>query len=151
MPSWTKPANLRHLKGGFCSTKRSTLIKIQSFRYIFGTREMHSYIYEFNTYPTTIISPISLIWHAADGVRDNRSIWLRCHPSAFTRVYETLQKAAAEVSSDGVTIRDLRSHVNTFELYGPQSSQVLAGAFRLAKSNGKAQRIVGNSLIPVYS
>ncbi|TIC17791.1 POP1-domain-containing protein [Wallemia mellicola] len=110
-------------------------------RYIFGTREMHSYIYRSNSYPTEIISPISLIWHPADGVRDKRSIWLRCHPSAFKTVYESLNEAKIALSGDDLTISDLRGQVNTFEMYGPQSSQVLAGAFRLAKANGKAQRI----------
>lgn len=119
-------------------------------RYIFGTREMHSYIYRSNSYPTEIISPISLIWHPADGVRDNRSIWLRCHPSAFKAVYESLNEAKITLSGDDLTISDLRGQVNTFEMYGPQSSQVLAGAFRLAKANGKAQRIVGKSYLSHY-
>ena len=104
---------------------------------------MQSYIYEHKAYPTNIIAPVYLIWHAADGVRDKRSVWLRCHPSAFNEVHQSLHNAATELSDNALLIRDLRSHVNTFELYGPHSSQVLAGAFRLAKSNGKAQRIVG--------
>ncbi|TIB11134.1 hypothetical protein E3P92_02980 [Wallemia ichthyophaga] len=133
-----------------------------SRRYIFGTREMHSYIYQLNAYPSAIIAPISLIWHPADGVRDKRSVWLRCHPSASAKVLETLQIAArggagdAEMCGDAegatspypsaVTILNLTGHVNTFDLYGPHSSQVLAGAFKLAKENGRAERIAWQKL-----
>ncbi|TIA88306.1 hypothetical protein E3P99_02689 [Wallemia hederae] len=130
----------------FDSTLEKAGESASSKRYIFGTREMQSYIYEHKAYPTNIIAPVSLIWHAADGVRDKRSVWLRCHPSAFNEVHQSLHNAANELGDNALLIRDLRGHVNTFELYGPHSSQVLAGAFRLAKSNGKAQRIAWQKL-----
>jgi ribonuclease P/MRP protein subunit POP1 len=71
---------------------------------------------------------------AAD-VNRQRTLWLRIHPVIFEDVIRELQKATTQFlaqprSSAGeiaVEIADLRGQINTFEIMGPKSSQVLKG------------------------
>jgi ribonuclease P/MRP protein subunit POP1 len=69
-----------------------------------------------------------------------RTVWLRSHPSVFNEVFSSLQAGASlvldmakrsmgeEERDIDVEIADLRGQVNVFEIMGPKSSQVLAGA-----------------------
>lgn len=66
----------------------------------------------------------------------SRIVWIRCHPSVFTDVYNTLQfcasatlDASRKVSKDvELELADLRGQAIAFDIMGPKSSQVLKGA-----------------------
>jgi ribonuclease P/MRP protein subunit POP1 len=69
-------------------------------------------------------------------VNSSRCLWLRFHPVIFECVARELKKAITRVldrprPSTGefeVEIADLRGQINSFEIMGPTSNQVLTGA-----------------------
>ncbi|KAG1861722.1 ribonucleases P/MRP protein subunit POP1-domain-containing protein [Suillus subalutaceus] len=67
-----------------------------------------------------------------------RTVWVRSHPAVFDDIFAALQGSASlvldaekqrhkDVHAE-VEIADLRGSVNTFEIMGPKSSQVIKGA-----------------------
>lgn len=79
-----------------------------------------------------------------------RLVWIRIHPSIFEDVYLVIQTSvsyaldAAKKANGpdskvllGVTICDLRERLNVFEIMGPKSSQVIKGAFKPIKAQGR--------------
>lgn len=118
-----------------------------SKRFIFGTRELQTYIYNFNKYPLSLISPVSLIWHPCQGIRDYRSLWIKCHPSALFKILDSLNEAKLKLNLCNISIEDLTSQFNVFEIYGPKSSQIITGALNLSsRANGRAQRIAWHKI-----
>lgn len=67
-----------------------------------------------------------------------RAVWVRSHPAVFDDIFAALQGSASLVLDAEkqrhkdvyaeVKIADLRGSVNTFEIMGPKSSQVIKGA-----------------------
>lgn len=76
-----------------------------------------------------------------------RTLWLRVHPAIFEDVTRELQKATSQVldrprsSAEGIAVEiaDLRGQVNTFEITGPKSTQVLRGALTPASKDDREE------------
>jgi ribonuclease P/MRP protein subunit POP1 len=69
-------------------------------------------------------------------VDEPRCLWLRIHPAIFECVTSELKRAISRVldrprpstEEFEVEIADLRGQINSFEIMGPMSNQVLRGA-----------------------
>lgn len=93
--------------------------------------------YHTDAYPLHLIGPGEVLWHP-----DSQKIWLRLHPSIFTTVWDELKKAVVLDNVVSLQIRDLRSEVDSFELTGPRSAQMLHRILRLANSeDGEKRRV----------
>lgn len=81
----------------------------------------------------TVAGPVTIVQGAGP---KPRTLWLRIHPVIFGDVTRELQKATSQVldrprssvEEIAVEIADLRGQVNTLEIMGPKSTQVLRGA-----------------------
>jgi len=132
-------------------------------RYIDGSRICYVHAYESGDYPYNLIGPISIIWKPVDlewdgissdgpGIADaaTRAIWIRSHPAIYAQLHRaicnsvmhlgsvTQRSAQVDMELDNdkafeLEVADLRNDINVFEITGPRSSQVIAGALRLAK------------------
>jgi ribonuclease P/MRP protein subunit POP1 len=76
-----------------------------------------------------------------EGPDAQRTVWIRSHPAIFDEVFDALRtsasltldalRRAANGDKDKVVdieLADLRGRVNTFEIMGPKSDQVIKGA-----------------------
>lgn len=81
-----------------------------------------------------------------------RVIWIRCHPLSFEAIHQSLQvsisKVLDEASKKGhteeVELSDLRDELISFDIFGPRSNQVIAGALKLVKDSlGDQQNVFG--------
>jgi ribonuclease P/MRP protein subunit POP1 len=139
-------------------------------------------LYKSNSFPLGLLGPATILWrplgdladdpdapHHSKGARkrkgrrrsndfsnpdkQERTVWLRCHPAMFDEVQAALQDAAArtldnihrtmgsvsldpgaEETSETIEIVDLRGQVNAFEIMGPKSTSVLMGVLDLVKT-----------------
>ncbi len=128
-----------------------------SVSWIVGSRVFDTHLYKAGAYPFGLMGPVTIIWRPRDvetvapaqaalgSSQENqktaagprpRTLWLRIHPAIFEDVTHELQKATSQVldrprsstEEIAVEIADLRGQVNTFEIMGPKSTQVLRGA-----------------------
>jgi ribonuclease P/MRP protein subunit POP1 len=98
---------------------------------------------------------------------ENRTVWIRCHPSIFSTALSTLKGAVSltldtlkkslgrSQNSYSVEIIDLRDSINVFEITGPKSSQVVHGALTPTIANYKDEfkkvRYIDLSLLLIAS
>ncbi|QRV86615.1 ribonuclease P/MRP protein subunit POP1 [Ceratobasidium sp. AG-Ba] len=127
-----------------------------STRYVSGVRMCSTYLYELDSWPAGLISPITVLWRPTEKLRlpdgsglsspgqpdllesKNRVLWIRVHPASLKSAMESLRSARELVSpASQLEIADLSGDINAFELVGPRTSQVIHGAFRLAERGPK--------------
>ncbi|CCA67821.1 hypothetical protein PIIN_01645 [Serendipita indica DSM 11827] len=130
-------------------------ISAAAARYTNGSRACSTELYESSKYPLGFIAPAKILWMPLEDktasqqpqgtkVQDigsgQRTLWIRIHPSAYDMASKNVTNTVMEIleserkagnPSVSVEIADLRSHLVSFDLVGPKSSQVIHGAFGL--------------------
>ncbi|KAG8931892.1 hypothetical protein FRC02_001977 [Tulasnella sp. 418] len=156
-----KQDTLKSLLSQCCDPRDSP----NSPRYINGARICETYAYGAGTFPFQLISPITVMWKplgesGEENETNERVVWVRVHPASFQLVHEQLRKAISAAlqalqSQEGsepsakretIEIADLRNDINAFEIIGPRSNQVLAGALKLIKNSGNGTKSIFRSL-----
>jgi hypothetical protein len=128
-------------------------------RYNSGARACQTYIYEAGQWPRGLIAPATVIWRPETSTMAEvpteiapsfscpsssgaRVLWIRVHPAALENVMVALKAANQKVpASDQVEITDLSGDVNSFELVGPRTSQVIHGVFKLASAEHEVKKV----------
>ncbi|CAE6531767.1 unnamed protein product [Rhizoctonia solani] len=109
-------------------------------RYAPGARVCQTHIYEVGAWPEGLIGPATVFWKpespidTATSIRPtNRALWIRIHPSTLKDTLSSLKSASEQIpDAHRPEITDLSGDINTFELVGPRTSQVIHGALKLA-------------------
>jgi ribonuclease P/MRP protein subunit POP1 len=141
---------------GFCLCKTLTI------RYEPGARSSHVTLYHDQTFPYGLIGPAEVIWRPEEDHLDERTIWIRTHPSVHAEILEVLENlvASSQFRSDeaststshvpAVKISDLRNQVDSFEIMGPKSARILRRILRLSKTEGKDKAKVSYQHLILY-
>lgn len=121
-----------------------------------GMRVLETFVYQ-REEPKPLIAPVVVIWCASkvagekgagDANRVKRQVFLRCHPSAFSELWEETVRLA-KVAKPGVQVEDLRFELGSIELKGPGSTEALLGALWPSPSQddggGRCARRVGQT------
>lgn len=128
-------------------------------RYTSGARACQTHIYEAGVWPRGLIAPVTVIWRPEDSDKTGtsaetpplpsklassnptRALWIRVHPAALESTMTSLKTASEQIpASDQLEITDLSGDINSFELVGPRTSQVIHGAFKLAGNESEAKQ-----------
>lgn len=125
-----------------------------TFRYESGGRSSRITLYHDQTFPYGLIGPVEIIWRPQEDHLDERTIWIRTHPSVHAEIVEVLERliSSANVRSSAasaststspsselstVKLIDLRNQIDSFEIMGPKSARILRRILRLSKTEGK--------------
>jgi ribonuclease P/MRP protein subunit POP1 len=118
-------------------------------KYESGAKSARVDVYHTDAYPLNLIGPAEVIWQPLEENKkgkgngekdaDDRRLWIRFHPSIFDQLWQELKTAAIPRSDSSSTqravaqlqIRDLRGEIDSFELTGPKSGQVLKRILRV--------------------
>ncbi|KAG0247545.1 hypothetical protein BG011_001319 [Mortierella polycephala] len=130
-----------------------TMPTVGSARYVTGKRQYFTYLYEFDSYPEKLITPVTFLWRqdpsvsAADttGVMEvdelskSGQLWIWIHPSAFevakVKIQESVVKAHME---ERVGVKDLENSLVMFDFTGPRSTAILQAVLQLSESEAAA-------------
>lgn len=77
-------------------------------------------LYHLDSYPLGMIGPAEII--------RGEKIWIRIHSSIFDEAYKAIRLACG-------IVRDLRGELDSFELVGPMSGDVLSRVLRPIKGD----------------
>lgn len=89
--------------------------------------------YHTDAYPLHMIGPGEVLWQATE--QTIVKVWLRLHPSIHDAVWSELKLAVVRDGTvEALQVRDLRGELDSFELTGPRSGQVLARVLRVVRS-----------------
>ena len=117
-------------------------------KYESGAKSARVDVYHTDAYPLNLIGPAEVIWQPledrkgkgnAKEAADDRRLWIRLHPSIFDPLWQELKTAAVPRTDSSsmqravaqLQIRDLRGEIDSFELTGPKSGQVLKRILRV--------------------
>lgn len=131
------------------------------FRYTSGARACQTHIYEASAWPKGLIAPATIIWRPGVSTEaeapvetpstpselassnSTRTLWIRVHPAALESAMTSLKTASEQIhASNQPEITDLSGDVNSFELVGPRTSQVIQGALKLASSERQIKQVL---------
>lgn len=129
-------------------------------RYESGARLGKTTIHQYRQWPSGLIGPADVLWKPLEASRsqsqfttqvqeaeEERTVWIRVHPSMFEEVWTALTEAikgyyeqgssavAASASGSGggrIRMKDLRGDLCAFEVMGPRAAGVLRGCLQLA-------------------
>lgn len=127
-------------------------------------------LHRYREWPAGMIGPAEILWQprptsntgdrkgkrkqVGNPVEDacKRHLWIRIHPSIFDETYKTLVKAISSYyqrpdarSADrgvGVEMKDLRGAMNSFEIMGPRSMQILEGILDPCRTESAPKKAV---------
>lgn len=111
-----------------------------------GARVAEVLVYQPESFPRGLIGPAEILWQPLaqnkSPLNDARRIWIRAHPSIFDQVFSTLKAVSGNILAEkslskrvrALQIRDLRGELESFEIMGPKSGEVLRRVLRLCKS-----------------
>lgn len=135
-------------------------------------------LHRYREWPAGMIGPAEILWRPqATGTTSDRKgkrkqvgnpvddaskryLWISIHPSIFDETYKTLVKAISSYyqrpdarSADrgvGVEMKDLRGTMNSFEIMGPRSVQILEGILDPCRSDPVPKKAVSAKEHVVY-
>ncbi|OXG28540.1 ribonuclease P/MRP protein subunit POP1 [Cryptococcus neoformans Bt120] len=111
-----------------------------------GSRVAEVLVYQPESFPRGLIGPAEILWQPLTQDKsphnDARRIWIRVHPSIFDQVFSTLKAVSGNTLAEenlskrvqALQLRDLRGELESFEIMGPKSGEVLRRVLRLCKS-----------------
>ncbi|XP_059140261.1 ribonucleases P/MRP protein subunit POP1-like [Physella acuta] len=105
-----------------------------------GTRHASLVLYKHDMYPYGAIGPVSYFWRPALPPHTTQStIWVGCHLSIFSQVFDEITKCfdlgSSEVMAEGssdVVVRPLNNELVKLRLFGPASNVVLSETLQLS-------------------
>ncbi|KAF9907984.1 hypothetical protein EC991_010332 [Linnemannia zychae] len=121
-----------------------TMPTIGSARYITGKRQYTTYLYDSDSFPMSLIAPVTFLWkqetHSESAMEvDEQSkqgqLWVWIHPSAFEATKAKIEETISKTNKTGlVNINDLENALVMFDLTGPRSMALLKAVLQLSKS-----------------
>lgn len=127
-----------------------------------GARVAEVLVYQPESFPRGLIGPAEILWQplAQDKSphNDPRRIWIRVHPSIFDQVFSTLKAVSGNILAEenlskrvqALQLRDLRGELESFEIMGPKSGEVLRRVLRLCKSEKGVKSKVSKIIIVAF-
>ena len=107
-----------------------------SERFLHGHRQGYLHFYQRQTYPKSLVGPISFLWKAT-GANPNffgdsilREMWIFAHPSIAEDIFGILQSTMTDMMSD-ISAKFLPDELSRFELTGPRSHDILQSILQL--------------------
>lgn len=105
-----------------------------------GTRQASLVLYRRDMYPYGAIGPVSYFWRPALTPQTTQStIWVGCHLSIFSQVFDEITKCfdqgPSQVMTEGssdVVVRPLNNELVKLRLFGPASNVVLSETLQLS-------------------
>lgn len=117
----------------------------------------HATVYEDQTFPYGLIGPVDILWRPVEQHLEDRTVWLRIHPSIYQPTMDLLRglisssndeaSSSSKVHQPSIVINDLRGEVDSFEVMGPKSARILRRILRLSKTEGKDKQKVSLRLV----
>ncbi|KAJ3346421.1 hypothetical protein HDU83_003114 [Entophlyctis luteolus] len=107
-----------------------TFMSVGGRRFLDGGRVGASFLHRAGAYPLGAIAPVTFFWVSEGSTMDvdkadaaaEGCLWIWCHPSAGSEVFELLNDASKD---RGVAVTSLKSKLCRFELTGPRSHAIL--------------------------
>lgn len=119
-------------------------------------------MYQPESFPRGLIGPAEILWQPLTQDKnphnDARRIWIRVHPSIFDQVFSTLKAVSGNILAEenlskrvqALQLRDLRGELESFEIMGPKSGEVLRRVLRLCKSEKGVKSKVSQIIIVAF-
>ena len=107
-------------------------------------------------FPRGLVGPVDIIWQTSNEPKEERTLWIRIHPSIFQDAWDVLKDAQRRISAYAskeagpsnqgmelvggpMQMRDLRADVDAFEIMGPRAGAVLRRVLRVCKDQNDAK------------
>ncbi|KAG0346029.1 hypothetical protein BG004_002619 [Podila humilis] len=129
---------------------------IGSARYIDGRRQYCTYLYQYDSYPRKLISPVTFLWRQDSTPEESMDIdefskegqlWVWIHPSAFEQACESIKIAISEAKMEElVSVKDLENALVIFDFTGPRSTALLQAVLKPYTSGNINQEAHKNRL-----
>jgi ribonuclease P/MRP protein subunit POP1 len=117
----------------------------------------HATVYEDQTFPYGLIGPVDILWRPEEQHLEDRTVWLRIHPSIYQPTMDLLRglislgndeaSSSSKVHQPFIVMNDLRGEVDSFEVMGPKSARILRRILRLSKTEGKDKQKVSPRVV----
>lgn len=127
-----------------------------------GSRVAEVLVYQPESFPRGLIGPAEILWQPLTQDKnphnDALRIWIRVHPSIFDQVFSTLKAVSGNILAEenlskrvqALQLRDLRGELESFEIMGPKSGEVLRRVLRLCKSEKGVKSKVSQIIIVAF-
>lgn len=133
-----------------------------TIRFEDGARVAEVLVHQPESFPRGLIGPAEVLWQPLtqdkSPLNDARRIWIRIHSSIFEQVFSALKAVSGNILAEeslskrgkALQIRDLRGELESFEIMGPKSGEVLRRVLRLCKSEKGVKSKVGQIIIVTF-
>lgn len=141
-------------------------------RYETGGRLAEVTLHRYREWPAGMIGPAEILWRprppsttsdrkgkrkqvgnpVEDDVGQQKHLWIRIHPAIFDETYQNLVKAITSYyqrpearaldRGSGIEMKDVRGSMNSFEIMGPRSIQILQGILDVCRSEVAPKKAV---------